>query len=548
MATIQIKAERSLINAAFEGYKLAGTPPRTTLFRLPLRTQSQSRTTPTTPFKLLNARAKLNHLFSEPTLGNGVFYFASTGTLIYILFDDRPSFHSIFTVPLPRETYESFTLRVLSPSLLLLSDGAGKFYLVQWSPLEPAVVGSLLTTWDFSASPKAPRTLLDAIIVGTSSDNATAGGPNVENSSGNATAINVALLGYNFTEDSSHTGQLSAHPGLGIEPSVNQTNRPLISRFRDSFFVVSFSVLTVAGQESEIVKPMTSIRCDDNPVSGVIDLHGQGFVVLANGSISELELGGTRQTSSPSVNLYETPTSSSNREPESSVDRMAMPFDDDNDPDFPPLPPLHLARFSVRTNLSVTHVAEPLLSAFLSAGDPHWTPKQILLQAGDVDGGVWEIHSDRSGSLTVPHVASIPALAYLVAGRPDARFVTWHPWWEYAAVVGGSGGTLDSDGLGHVNVYAQPEAREQHAPQWFVDLNGAGVGEWDESKLPEEARKGGAIGSVWVGDAGLVVLGETSGAIIAVERGGRGDAAEGLSQTGSALHDLDAIIGNSGDF
>ncbi|KAJ3339891.1 hypothetical protein HDU93_007665 [Gonapodya sp. JEL0774] len=511
-------------------------------------------------------------------MGRGVLFFDDSLNLVYLEFDESfttPSFHTVFTLPPPvpvsNPKREHSTLRVLSPSLILVSEGTGMFYLVQWSAQTPYAKGILVATVDIEHEPLHPNTLLDATFRPAGQ--------------GGSDAM-VAILGYCFNQLTPNTSAItsSQRPGLGAAAT---STYPSVPR-RDSQFVVSLSIVAIPsqtyldGSRALLASIQAFVQCADVPVSGTINADWTGFTVAALGQILELAeadpafvrpagtVSSGEDSSAESSAISGKPAGiriSGERSAPMLGDAFAtltttsLMDEDFADPDIAPLPPFFVSRVSLLPHPHIIQASEPLLSSYLAVGDPHWSPKQMLLQA-DVDASVWEmrVESDlEQGFVDIAHVANFPALSYLSAGRRDLRFVVWHPWWEYAALVGGGAASAGErgGGLGYLYVYAQPEARSQYAPEWLVDfdlqgLEAGGVAAWDENNLREKSnvKGGGAIGCVWLGDDTVIVLGERVGAVVIVERdGGRSDDSKsgGDSEVnGERMSGLESAVGRVG--
>ncbi|ORX47654.1 hypothetical protein BCR36DRAFT_413594 [Piromyces finnis] len=138
----QIKVNRNLYNPKFEGYKLnLNTDIQIIHHNLPSKVDVNCiKTYSHTPYKIIEARNRLNFVFQNPWYSYSFFYIDESYSLIYILIDEvtfEATYYNLFQIeePADEDKNEYPTVVFVNENLLVLSDGAfnGKIYVLNFN-------------------------------------------------------------------------------------------------------------------------------------------------------------------------------------------------------------------------------------------------------------------------------------------------------------------------------------------------------------------------------------------------------------------------------
>lgn len=138
----KIEVNRNLYNFKFEGYKLnLNTDIKIIHHNLPSKVGVNSvKTYSHTPFKIIEARNRINFIFKNPWYSYGFFYIDENYSLVYILIDEttfEATYYNLFKIEEPSDENKNEypTVAFVNENLLVLSDGAfnGNIYVLNFS-------------------------------------------------------------------------------------------------------------------------------------------------------------------------------------------------------------------------------------------------------------------------------------------------------------------------------------------------------------------------------------------------------------------------------
>ncbi|CAG8608255.1 6839_t:CDS:2 [Ambispora gerdemannii] len=278
-----IKPDRNLLNPNFEGYRLTIFDDEEGLLRVPLPEPGIN--IPKVPvnsqlsYKEMHSLVHYNHLFAGFTaegIGNA-FYFDSELQIILVEYDpitDSITTHPLIKLPKPTTISESISssnypsLRTLSATLLLASNGLGNIYLLKVSRnIENQVVtAEIIESINFYGHSEAndDTAINDAIIVPC----VLLDGKIIDESA------QIHFIVYNVVVSKHESSSLSIS-------SSRETSKKL---FDVSLLQMSLDASSSGAEVKHV------LRGPDIPLYCALDMKGEGYIIGCDGEYSVLSL------------------------------------------------------------------------------------------------------------------------------------------------------------------------------------------------------------------------------------------------------------------